>query len=122
MSRLFTFIAAILAVVAVAPAAASSATDNELRGQPTLTRLSDRSAELTFVTDQRVVRRDVRVKFSNHSTTRGVQADGRHGNDFRYTQDVRAVRDLRVGVKYTVRILIEGQAPIVRKVLLKEQG
>jgi hypothetical protein len=60
------------------------------------------------------------VIFSNQGPS-SVATWGRHGNDFVYAAGVRSQRKLHVGTKYTVRIVVPGQAPIIRKVKLHDK-
>jgi hypothetical protein len=45
---------------------------------------------------------------------------GMHGTDVRYTATVATRRRWRVGTKYTARISLAGEAPVVRLVKLQD--
>jgi hypothetical protein len=62
-----------------------------------------------------------RVRFSGERAG-SVAAVGRPGADVVYRARISTDRDLRAGTKYTVRIVVDGQDPIVRKVKLHAAG
>jgi hypothetical protein len=112
--------AALLAAAALAPAAASAA-QIDLGGQPTLRQVDAHHATLRFASDRLprtpAGRIAARVVFSGERAG-SVTAVGRHGDDVVYRARISTDRDLRAGAKYTVRIVVDGQEPIVRKVKL----
>ena len=121
MTRLLPALAASLALAV--PAVATAA-DNpiKLQGAPSLHAVKAKSAELQFVTNKALPRYprgglDVSVLFEDQAVAR-VASAGRHGTGFKYRVDARSNRKLRVGERYTVRILIDDQDPIVREVKL----
>jgi hypothetical protein len=122
-----TALTALTVVAAAAPAAAIAAPADgtvELRGAPTLRLVAgapDR-ATLRFATDEALPRRadgaiQAQVRFSDQGAT-SIGRDGRHGRDRTYVSYVRSARTLTVGRRYTVRIVVDGQAAIVRQVKL----
>jgi hypothetical protein len=113
--------ASLLAAAALAPAAASAA-DVRLGGAPTLRLVDTHHAQLRFASD-RLPRKangaiDARVTFAGGQRVSALKPAGRHGKDVVYTARVTSRKPLRVGTKYTVRIKVDDQAPIVRKVKL----
>ncbi len=118
--------ASLLAAAALVPTAAS-ATDVRLGGAPTLRLVDTNHAQLRFASD-RLPRKangaiDARATFAGGQRVSALKPAGRHGKDVVYTARVTSRKPLRVGTKYTVRIKVDDQAPIVRKVkLLRERG
>jgi hypothetical protein len=112
-------------LLALMPAAASAA-DVQLGGAPTLRLVDAHHAQLRFASD-RLPRRadgalDARITFAGGQRVTGLRPVGRHGKDVVYAARVTSRSALRVGTKYTVRIRIDAQAPIVRKVKLLKRG
>jgi hypothetical protein len=113
--------AALLAAAALAPAAASA--DVRLGGAPTLRLVDAHHATLRFASDRlprtSTGRLRARVSFSGQRAG-SVTPVGRHGDDVVYRARITTDRELRVGTRYTVRIVVDGLEPIVRKVKLHE--
>jgi hypothetical protein len=117
--KTLTLTASLLAAAALAPAVAGA--DVQLGGAPTLRQVDAHHATLRFASDRLprtpAGRIAARVVFSGERAG-SVTAVGRHGDDVVYRARISTDRDLRAGAKYTVRIVVEGQDAIVRKVKL----
>ncbi len=111
----------LLAAAALAPAVASA--DAQLGGAPTLRQVDAHHATLRFASNR--LPRTSTGRIAARVVVSGERADsvtavGRHGDDVVYRARISTARDLRAGTKHTVRILVDGQDPIVRKVKLRE--
>jgi hypothetical protein len=119
MSHLRTITVAALAAAALTPVAASAA-GVQLRGAPSLQRVDDTHATLSFTTDDRLARDAnggyrLRIVFAgNRQKVTSIAARGRHGDDYRYSARVTSTSDLRVGAKYTVRFGDDGTTRLVK--------
>jgi hypothetical protein len=124
MPRLTTIVAAALAAAALAPVAALAA-DAELHGAPTLRLVDADRATLRFVLDEQLPRKasgsnDARVHFSDQGVS-SFYSDGKQGDDYAYAARVRSAHGLKVGQKYTVKIVVAGgDDVIVRRVRLRK--
>jgi hypothetical protein len=120
MLRPTALTASLLVTAALAPAAAGAASVH-LGGQPSMHQTDATHARLQFAADRLPTSRSgavaARVRIAGGRIS-GLTATGRHGRDVVYRARVTAPNGLDVGAKYTVRIEVPGQAPIVRLVKL----
>jgi hypothetical protein len=119
MSRLTSLTASLLTAAVLAPAAVLAASgDTQLRSHPQMFRIDADTVQVRFTNDDKV--RRARVVVADLGTGRKVRADGRHGDDHRYTARVDVRGALQVGRTYTVRIAVNGDAtPAERLVVLR---
>lgn len=124
MPRLSTIAAATLAAAVLAPSATALAADGALRGAPTLRVVDADEATFRFVLDEQLPRKasgsnDARVHFSDQGVS-SITSEGRQGDGYAYAARVKSARGLKVGQKYTVRIVVAGgDDDVVRRVQLR---
>ena len=107
-----------LAAAAIVPAAAMGADVNV--ESLSLSKATKHSATVNFQTDDALPRRagggiNGTVSFDGGSFSIATTSHA----DNRYTSWVKTRRNLKAGMKFKVRIAIDGQAPIVRTLRLK---
>jgi hypothetical protein len=95
------------------------AADVKLGGAPTLRLVDAHHAQLHFASDALPRRTTVRFAGDGRRVS-SLARTGRHGSDLIYTARVTSKAALRAGAKYTLRIDVPGQAPIVRLVKLRD--
>jgi hypothetical protein len=113
-----TLTASLLAVAALAPATAGAA-GVTLGGAPTMRLVDAHHAQLHFAADALPRRATVRFAGGGRRVS-SLARTGRHGGDAVYSARVTSKTALRAGTKYTLRIEVPGQAPIVRLVKLRD--
>lgn len=117
--------AAVLALSAAAAPVAGAATaagPNKLMGSPSLRVLDGSEIAVTVPLDRKVARKHGRVQLTLTLSGRKVRHVGfsrTHGTDYVYAGSLPST-GFTVDHKYTLKITLPGQAPIVRKVSLKD--
>ena len=116
-----TLTASLLAGAAIIPATASAKVD--LGGAISLRVVDRNEATVQFASDPLPLKADgktidARIVMAAGKRPGKLRKVGMHGDDTRYESLVRSKKALRVGTRYTVKLEIAGQEPIVRQVKL----
>ncbi len=115
----------LLVLLAASPPAATATVSSsaaaagpELRGPTILLYSGETEARLNFGTAERI--RGLRVRFSDQGSF-AVKALGRRGSAYRYQAAVRSRRPLRIGARYTIRVVAPDGATVTRRVVLTQR-